>query len=168
MIKYLGKIKLNDTVMVSDPCYKVGVWCQGEINNILEGEYNVFISEDDGRIKELIVSNDKYPEIEDWEINMEQSFEVGVDSGNAGIFDYKYYCDTHEEDDILDEWYDNMHTKLFDNGYSKNWLFFRNHGVITSSGYGDGVYHCYTAEHDNKVIAIKIIFIDEGTNKTNT
>lgn len=164
MIKYLGKIKLNDTVMVSDPCYKVGVWCQGEINNVLEGEYNVFISEDDGRIKELIVSNDKYPEIEDWEINMEQSFEVGVDSGNAGIFDYKYYYDTHEEDDILDEWYDDMLTGLFDNEDSKNWLFFRNHGVITSSGYGDGVYHCYTAEHDNKVMAIKIVFIDEGNN----
>jgi hypothetical protein len=164
MIKYLGKIKLNDTVMVSDPCYKVGVWCQGEINNVLEGEYNVFISEDDGRIKELIVSNDKYPEIEDWEINMEQSFEVGVDSGNAGIFDYKYYYDTHEEDDILDEWYDDMLTGLFDNEDSKNWLFFRNHGVITSSGYGDGIYHCYTAEHDNKVMAIKIVFIDEGDN----
>lgn len=164
MIKYLGKIKLNDTVMVSDPCYKVGVWCQGEINNVLEGEYNVFISEDDGRIKELIVSNDKYPEIEDWEINMEQPFEVGVDSGNAGIFDYKYYYDTHEEDDILDEWYDDMLAGLFDNEDSKNWLFFRNHGVITSSGYGDGVYHCYTAEHDNKVMAIKIIFIDEGDN----
>lgn len=164
MIKYLGKIKLNDTVMVSDPCYKVGVWCQGEINNVLEGEYNVFISEDDGRIKELIVSNDKYPEIEDWEINMEQPFEVGVDSGNAGIFDYKYYYDTHEEDDILDEWYDDMLAELFDNEDSKNWLFFRNHGVITSSGYGDGIYHCYTTEHDNKVIAIKIVFIDEGNN----
>lgn len=164
MIKYLGKIKLNDTVIVSDPCYKVGVWCQGEINNILEGEYNVFVSEDDGRIKELIVSSDKYPEIEDWEINMEQPFEVGVDSGNAGIFDYKYYYDTHEEDDILDEWYDDMFAGLFDNEDSKNWLFFRNHGVITSSGYGDGVYHCYTAEHDNKVMAIKIIFIDEGDN----
>lgn len=164
MIKYLGKIKLNDTVMVSDPCYKVGVWCQGEINNVLEGEYNVYISEDDGRIKELIVSSDKYPEIEDWEINIEQSFEVGVDSGSAGIFDYKYYYDTHEEDDILDEWYDDMLTGLFDNEDSKNWLFFRNHGVITSSGYGDGIYHCYTAEHDNKVMAIKIVFIDEGNN----
>ena len=164
MIKYIGKINLNDTVMVSDPCYRVGVWCQGEINNVLEGAYNVYISKDDGRIKELIVSHDKYPEIEDGEIIMEQSFEVGVDSGNAGIFDYKYYCDTHEEDDILDEWYDNMHAKLFDNGYSKNWLFFRKHGVITSSGYGDGCYYCYTAERDNKVIAIKIVFIDEGDN----
>lgn len=164
MIKYIGKIKLNDTVMVSDPCYKVGVWCQGEINNVLEGEYNVFISEDDGRIKELIVSHDKYPEIEVEDINIEQSFEVGVDSGNAGIFDYKYYYDTHEEDDILDEWYDNMHAELFDNRYSKNWLFFRNYGVITSSGYGDGCYYCYTAEHDNKVMAIKIVFIDEGDN----
>lgn len=164
MIKYLGKIKLNDTVMVSDPCYKVGVWCQGEINNILEGEYNVHISEDDGRIKELIVSHDNYLVIDFEDINIEQPFEVGVDSGNAGIFDYKYYYDTHEEDDILDEWYDDMLAGLFDKEDSKNWLFFRNHGVITSSGYGDGIYHCYTAEHDNKVMAIKIIFIDEGDN----
>lgn len=164
MIKYIGKIKLNDTVMVSDPCYKVGVWCQGEINNVLEGEYNVFISEDDGRIKELIVSHDNYLVIDFEDINIEQPFEVGVDSGNAGIFDYKYYYDTHEEDDILDEWYDDMFARLFDNEDSKNWLFFRNHGVITSSGYGDGIYHCYTAEHDNKVMAIKIIFIDEGNN----
>lgn len=77
MIKYLGKIKLNDTVMVSDPCYKVGVWCQGEINNILEGEYNVHISEDDGRIKELIVSHDNYLVIDFEDINIEQPFEVG-------------------------------------------------------------------------------------------
>lgn len=164
MIKYLGKIKLNDTVMVSDPCYKVGVWCQGEINNVLEGEYNVHISEDDGRIKELIVSHDNYLVIDFEDINIEQPFEVGVDSGTAGIFDYKYYYDTHEEDDILDEWYDDMLAGLFDNEDSKNWLFFRNRGVITSSGYGDGVYHCYTAEHDNKVMAIKIIFIDERDN----
>ena len=164
MIKYLGKIKLNDTVMVSDPCYEVGVWCQGEINNVLEGEYNVFISEDDGRIKELIVSHDNYLVIDVEDINIEQPFEVGVDSGNAGIFDYKYYYDTHEEDDVLDEWYDDMLAGLFDNEDSKNWLFFRNHGIITSSGYGDGVYHCYTAEHDNKVMAIKIVFIDEGNN----
>lgn len=164
MIKYIGKIKLNNTVIVSDPCYKVGVWCQGEINNVLEGKYNVYISEDDGRIKELVVSHDSYLIIDFKDINIEQPFEVGVDSGNVGIFDYKYYYDTHEEEDILDEWYDNMQAKLFDNTSSKNWLFFRKHGVITSSGYGDGIYHCYTVEHDNKVMAIKIVFIDEGDN----
>ena len=35
---FIGTFELtNGSVMVSDPCYDVGTWCQGELNNVKTG-----------------------------------------------------------------------------------------------------------------------------------
>ena len=106
-----GIIKLGEKVMVSDPCYGLGTWCQGIIENVLPGNYHCMV---------------KYSDEGDWGIRVAaievihqdarviryeaQDFEVGVDSGQAGIFDYEYYAKYHtsseDRDHVDDGWYD--------------------------------------------------------------
>ena len=34
-----NKIQLGEEVMVSDPCYSIGTWCQIKLSNVLPGFY---------------------------------------------------------------------------------------------------------------------------------
>jgi len=96
-------------------------------------------------------------------------FEVGVDSGQAGIFDKKVfradrsvpkgykrkYHDVICEDE---KWY----SYICDNTLAEPGAAVVNGGVVSSSGYGDGGYECLLAEDKKKqVVAIKITFIPE-------
>jgi hypothetical protein len=106
-------IRLGNKVMVSDPCYGLGTWCQGVLENVLPGNYEC---------------NVEYSDEGDWgervsaiEVTHEDSgiyrfemadFEVGVDSGQAGIFDYEYYVQYHADQTVRphvdDAWYDKV------------------------------------------------------------
>lgn len=114
MTRNAGTITLGSKVTVSDPCYNLGTWCQGVLENVLPGEYNCSYNfdENEGRVSYMYVSHNSldektvrnivaYTEAED--------FEVGVDSGMAGIYDYDYYA-AHHKDDLDKEWY----TKVYE------------------------------------------------------
>lgn len=85
--KSLGKFVLKDaTVVVSDPCYKKGTWCQAVLDNVKVGTWKALVKEKDKIIVELVayhndVKNTSYLD-EKWE---EQPFYIGVDSGQAGF-----------------------------------------------------------------------------------
>lgn len=111
-IDNLGVINLKEKVMVSDPCYGLNTWCQGVLENVLPGEYQCFLECTDmkewgNRVSAITVTHSDYVgktyEYED------ESFEVGVDSGQAGIYDYEYYskfhCDAKETHHCDDGWY---------------------------------------------------------------
>jgi len=82
-------IQLGEKVVVSDPCYELPTWCQAVIENVLPGEYDCkVITKDMGmwgiRNTELIVTKSGLvPELLTWE---ETPFDIGVDSGQAGVF----------------------------------------------------------------------------------
>lgn len=109
-----GIIRLNDKVMVSDPCYGLNTWCQGVLENVLPGEYvckATFSDEGDwgNRVADIEVVHMDY--VDDNALDYyAEDFEVGVDSGTAGIFDYEYYKkyhkDTSERNHVNDDWYD--------------------------------------------------------------
>lgn len=161
--KFLGMIKLSNKVMVSDPCYSVGTWCQGVVENVLPGTYNCYILNGmtgwGDRIKELYVTNSNRP-ISREEINILMGFEVGVDSGIAGIFDYDYYEKYHKDshDDAYNAW--------FDKYVLKNHPDFRitsDLGVWSRSGVGDGGYDCFThIDSEGYIDAIRIVFISDS------
>ena len=93
-----GIITLNDKVMVSDPCYGLNTWCQGVLENVLPGQYDCNVEySDEGdwgtRVSAIEVTHVDYDRCTlDEEL---EKFEVGVDSGQAGIFDYEYYAKYH-------------------------------------------------------------------------
>ncbi len=204
---YKGTIHLESKVIVSDPCYGLNTWCQGIIDNVLPGEYKcVSVYSDEGkwgtRVAAIMLVHKDYSE--DFLVYNEMDFCVGVDSGQAGIFDYdyykKYHKDSEEKDHVDKYWYDrvcdltyeekrnpdyvpfneNEYTNIMekcikfeewfsDPKRSKGWIYcfeantIDNFGFVSSSGYGDGSYICYTARdfNNDKIVAIKIEFISE-------
>lgn len=86
------QIKLNSKVMISDPCYGLNTWCQGVIEGVLPGNYNckaklinkTYWGE---RVAAIEVCHEDYKSPK----YIPALLDIGVDSGQAGIFDYEYY-----------------------------------------------------------------------------
>jgi hypothetical protein len=208
-IESKGIITLGEKVMVSDPCYGLGTWCQGVLENVLPGQYDCNVEYSDegdwgNRVSAIEVTHiscrGKFIALEC------EDFEVGVDSGQAGIFDYEYYAQYHmdatERPHVDDDWYDMVcdltyvHVKNPDyekfcwentddstenflaklNAHEdymksiKSWEYLSKFdgnmidglGFVSSSGYGDGGYSCWTAKNeDGKIVAIRVEFITE-------
>lgn len=163
----LGTFEIkNPRVMVSDPCYSIGTWCQGSVDNVHTGTWKAHIvTSDEGKwgvrpaeLHAVLASLNPSRELS-W---TKEEFEVGVDSGQAGIFDMEHYKDDSVIGDLPCEfdhdWYGMVaHVTLKDERQAGTIPF----GVVSSSGYGDGGYDCFTAKVNGRVVAIKIIFIPE-------
>jgi hypothetical protein len=93
-----GIITLGTEVMVSDPCYGLGTWCQGVLTNVLPGEYECYVEySDEGdwgtRVVRISVKHKDY--LNTMFYDTLEDIVVGVDSGQAGIYDYNYYKQYH-------------------------------------------------------------------------
>ena len=167
--KSLGKFVLKDaTVVVSDPCYKKGTWCQAVLDNVKVGTWKALVKEKDKIIVELVayhndVKNTSYLD-EKWE---EQPFYIGVDSGQAGFFQESVYRNDNTSLDIPDYFGDEE--KSYEGGRwygaccsvtSRNNAGVIEGGVVSTSGYGDGCYTLYTVEKDDEIVAMKIVFVE--------
>lgn len=115
-------IRLGKKVMVSDPCYGLETWCQGVLENVKEGTYLTSFTREDteNRVIEISVVNEE--NINDTLEYTPEKFTIGVDSGQAGIFDYEYYKKYHSHTDerphVDEDWYDRV-CNLTD-GFIKN------------------------------------------------
>ena len=107
-----GTMHLGEKVMISDPCYGLNTWCQGVLENVLPGEYECSARRRDngywgGRVDAIKVVHRNYIN-EPLNEHMEE-FAIGVDSGQAGIFDYEYYeqyhTDANDREHVNDNWY---------------------------------------------------------------
>lgn len=167
IISKIGEIVLGPKVMVSDPCYEIGVWCQGIIENVKSGRYNCYVDDGDagtwgGRTYRLLAVHSDYDVYNNVYCDDHLKFDVGVDSGTCGIFDFEYYKSNHNElgENNIDQdtWYDINVFEECENGYN----ICDEKGVWSQSGYGDGSYNCYVQrDKDGNVVAIEIIFIEE-------
>jgi hypothetical protein len=134
------------------------VWCSGVVDNVKEGTYNVDINlSDEGvwgeRVKSLTAIHSEYS---GHSIIEKAPFEVGVDSGQCGIYDEDYYRQYHSEDDCNDDWYEEI-CNLTDPFGTKDGKC-----VVSSSGYGDGGYDCYLLkDKNNEVVGFQIVFIED-------
>lgn len=104
-------IQLSDMVRVTDPCYDMDVWCAGTLKDVLPGEYACFSQESDQgswgmRIAWIEVRHKDYPDAVFQEY---ANFEVGVDSGQCGIFDLAYYKAYHRNE----IWYEMIGEKTY-------------------------------------------------------
>ena len=156
-------------ITFSDPCYDLSTWCMIKDIPFPNGIYRACTKEVEENwngniitdISELIIyNNEKVPEYSGREMDIwwdELKGEVGVDSGQAGIYDSEYYKNFHSENSINEQWYDEV----------CNLTIARKFGVkdgecaVSSSGYGDGGYTAYIGKIGNEIVAAKIVFIDE-------
>lgn len=202
-IENRGTICLGEKAMVSDPCYGLNTWCQGVVENVLPGEYDCsieFVDKGDWGIRVSAIEVTHVDHNRSELLEQRENFEVGVDSGQAGIFDYEYYAKYHtdasESEHVDEEWYwrccdktlqsvDNPNYKPFDVDYDdenwvEKWIEYQgsiqsvkrierstgdtidNLGFVSSSGYGDGGYNCYTCKNaEDKIVSIRVEFIND-------
>lgn len=113
MFELLGKEVINETIIlgnkvrVSDPCYDIDTWCAGTLDNVLPGEYTCFKQRvDQGkwgvRIANIEVRHKDYLHVDPTEL---QTIDVGVDSGQCGIYDLDYFIEARKDKNGEDEWY---------------------------------------------------------------
>ena len=174
--KKIGRFEIEtNKIRVSDPCYEKECKYNGVIENVKDGTWKakivVFDEGDDWghRIGYLVCSHEDYiVDVQDsrggW---IREGFEVGVDSGQVAIVDDKYFKDnevvknTHRiggdnnwpiaEDE---PWY----SICCDRTLSKDSAGLIPFGAVSSSGYGDGVYDCYSLTKDGKIVAVYVDF----------
>ena len=173
-----NKIKLGKEVVVSDPCYSLPTWCQAVVKNVLPGSYVANATEMDAgdwgnRIAYLTAIHEDYV---DQDLSWKRyPAEIGVDSGQAGIFSKETYRVDGIDMDVPTETYDGRPfdlpiTEDGDDWYLKmckitlatlEWGTYEN-GVVSRSGIGDGGYTLYVARVNRKVVGFIIDFyIDE-------
>ena len=180
-ITVLGDFEVTSpTMRASDPCYDRDVWCCGTFDNCKLGTWEAgVLMQDEGvwgtRVAVLAVRHKEtgpdFTSIRDPKtyINVgpwtEQTFEVGVDSGQAGLFDDAHYQDDtvfdgmeEPEHDFGDLWYNHACDITLSRMHAGVMPF----GAVSSSGFGDGSYVCYTHEGDTGEIDFAcIVSIDE-------
>ena len=171
----MNQITLNEEVMVSDPCYSVPTWCQIKLNSVLPGKYktNCRITNNSGwgeRCSVLLAVHEDY-------VTQDLSWrnhpgDVGVDSGQAGIFCMTGYRNdevaegiTSPETDFVlpyndsegDMWYEKICRFTLS---GQRWGVYDT-GVVSSSGIGDGGYRCLVAKKNGKIVGIAIDYLME-------
>jgi len=173
--KKLGSFEVKSgKVRITDPCYKLDTWCAGTLK-VKKGDWEVeVIKSDEGdwgnRCAVLLAWHSDYPvDFEDGKF--EEEFEIGVDSGQAGIFDLKYYKDDQIVAKTKRICKDKLHRVCVDEPWysiccdrtlSEIGAGVIPFGCVSSSGYGDGGYICSSIRDTYSpkfpVIAIKIDF----------
>jgi len=167
----LGEFECPDGKMViSDPCYDIGIWCQAFMNNFMKGAYKATATTGDidgwgNRCLRLSIAYAALSEddISKFKFNPE-SFDIGVDSGQCGFFALEHYKDDSIIKEFSDDWYDYIWEYVV--GKDNNGKY-RNFGVmpfgtVSFSGLGDGSYTLYTHKNlDGLVDAAYVSYIDE-------
>lgn len=160
MENYDYMIKVGKEVMVSDPCYSPGTWCQGIVKNMLPGFYHCGgeIVETNGwgkRVSKIRILHESYSDIPSY--LEEEDFEVGVDSGQAGIYDAEYYYDQFKNDEQREDWYNRVCDATWDDNSGFAWDMIDGKCIVSASGYGDGSYVCRTAKNqDGQIVYVEI------------
>lgn len=170
---------VSGKMVITDPCYTLPTWCQGVVENVRNGVWtaDVEIDSQSGRVSAIYCyNNEAYIQNNSLAGFLAAAphlpFVIGVDSGQAGFFDYDHY---RNDDSIGD-------SPLAD--YISNGKFYaaccactyndKDHsvrfgtipyGAVSSSGYGDGSYNCQglTDISGNEYIAFRIEFIGESS-----
>ena len=174
----MKKIKLGTEVMVSDPCYTEGTWCQSKISNVIPGMYDIYVEKSDEgdwgeRVKSITVLHERI-KTPIWD----EYSTVGVDSGQMGVF-----CMTSYRNDTIsnelpwltekgnpfgehpyqpkDEGGEQWYVKMCDRTLHEDQWGVYDTGVVTSSGYGDGSYLLEVCEIDGQKCGFQITFISD-------
>jgi hypothetical protein len=169
--EYLGLFEnTSNKFFVSDPCYNKKTWCAGSVK-AKKGIYHCFAmyvqTDWHTRIASLLVIHDI--NINDFNFNKKnkEKFSVGVDSGQAGIWDYDSFgkklsdydysqvgyvtlggswrLEDDEEDDAM----------VFEDEAGRKDSYHELHplagvlqyGAVSQTGFGDGSYTCYTSSN---------------------
>jgi hypothetical protein len=155
-------------LLVTDPCYKIGTWCQGTLESVRNGTWHACVERQN--LNDWGIRN--------WKIRITHSdflnkkpdvatdIDVGVDSGQAGFFDRAEYPKGNPDTNPLFQAFYDKICKITWGDFDQSDDDFPNagilpFGVVSSSGVGDGGYKCYTSRVNNEIVAAEIRFLGE-------
>ena len=130
---------VSGVIMLSDPCYPLGTWCQGELSNTQCGAWRASVVRfDDGESGNRVAALGAFHE----GLTEFDSLKMWY-SGQAGIFDRRFYRSSQVIAESVingltgDDWYDLCCQLTMKHEIEAGMLPY---GVVSSSGYGDGGY----------------------------
>ena len=151
-------ITLKDKVVVSDPCYKLGLSGQLCLRGVKPGKWSCSTEKIDGRVSELCLRHTKHCFAL---IDESVSRNIGVDSGQCGVFDFDYYAANVNDDDFddLNSWYRRVCNKTIEESC---WGEIDGLGCVSESGWGDGCYECLVGRNEaGEIVGIRLVYIEE-------
>ncbi len=170
-------------IIISDPCYSKGEWCQATIPAVNGKWYADVEKINEGFSKgrnailiayhaQSLLNNSKLREElrSRYNTNAPMEHVFGVDSGQLGYFDQDVYenessvtTPVWNEERYTEEnkrWYGSCGYQTLEN--KQGWGVI-NGGVVSSSGWGDGSYATYgVKDADGNYIALMTVFIDDS------
>lgn len=146
-------LKLKDKVQISDPCYDLSTWCSGTLENVLPGTYHCFLQREqiEKRISAIEIRHEQYLDVSP---RFFSDIDVGVDSGQCGIYDLDYFKDVNGDE----EWYKTVCDSTFDGNYFTADVLDEK-CFVCAKGYGDGSYICKYNTRNKKIVSIGLYFI---------
>ena len=155
MTNFIGKLEVNDTLLLTDPCYDKGTWCTEKVE-LPHGTYSCFSEEKDGRVSQIFIVLDEDLELSELRAG-EALGDLGVDSGQLGIFNISKYGESISKEvfeeslrvePMCEGWftpYDEAEDTFYEccGNYTLSTQkcgVIEGVGFVSSSGYGDGSY----------------------------
>lgn len=158
----IGEFEIKSgKVIVSDPCYERGTWCAGTLSKVKKGKWNAEVLRTEevfggNRVAALVVYHSSTTDLSrrsyEWGWDTRCKIEVGVDSGQAGVFDEPEFHSEDSDYDNPNSWY----RKCCDNTLNGVGGGTIEGGAVSSSGFGDGSYSCSTITSNGEIVAIMI------------
>lgn len=159
-----GFFKINSgSLYVGDPCYgpeDPQPMYKNVLNNVRKGVWYFHIEKENGITKSLYAHHCVTAE-KGTELTFDNVEDVAVDAGLMSIFDLETYKT------LYDSWFDGKGgqdgwDKGIVEGLSNADYFSYPNGIISSSGYGDGIYACIVGK-DNKgnIALVEVPFLVE-------
>ncbi len=172
--KELGEFEVeSNEIVISDPCYEKDEWCN-LIKKALNGSWKAKIIVGDfndmgKRTNDLFVCHKDYDYLDIDNYAWKHIGDCGVDSGQLGVFDLKYFKDDKDKslDDIEEseicqdeKFYNRMCFLTLGNDSGNNtYGGVYKRGVNVSSGFGDGNYIVRAIIENKIVVAVWVNFI---------
>ena len=158
----MGSFEVESSKMyISDPCYEYDERnnsCTLTLPYVVNGKYiaTMNVARIYHDIESLTIKHEDY-------LHSEPSIfvgKIGVDSGQAGFFDKKYYAENQGGDfDDLNSFYGLACYLVLS---KQEGGIVHNRGVVSSSGCGDGEYEVFVGINDiGEIVSAIIIFIEE-------
>jgi hypothetical protein len=168
---------VSGKLRVTDPCYDKQEVYSAVVDNVRNGKWNADVRIINmrawgKRCAELLVWHTGYTKDDvfgkDSEMKkIEIDEQIGVDSGQAGVFDAKFYKDdksvegverTGNHKPICED--EPFYSMCCDRTLSEQGWGTLPYGAVSSSGTGDGGYTAYkTVNSKGEVVGIKIVFL---------
>lgn len=164
-MEFITKLKLEDKVVVTDPCYCYEPNQRGIVllENVQAGDYKCCVLYNkENRVKEAIILHESLSIYEQEGFLWLQEGFIKVDAAIAGVINYSLHeemrrCKNRNEK----KWEDKYYKEICELSSKDETFIFKDNSFITSTGWGDGRYEVYVTKNDDKILGIKIIYDED-------